>query len=67
MYTAGLSHTQLTDYLGLIVESGLVGYEQESRLYFLKDNGLRYMTAFDEIKELLAPVKMESQLLAIVR
>jgi hypothetical protein len=67
MCAAVVSHTQVNEYLKFMMERELVGYEQETGLYFLKDNGLLYMRAYDKIKELLSPMETKSELELLAR
>ena len=62
MCAAVVSHTQVNEYLKFMMERDLVGYEQETGLYFLKDNGLLYMRAYDKVRQLLNPMETKSKL-----
>jgi predicted transcriptional regulator len=53
MYRAYLSFSQLTGYLSLLEERGLIFYQKESHLYRMTEKGLQFMTAFEKICELI--------------
>lgn len=54
MYSAYMSFSQLKEYLKLLQERELIIYEEGSQLYRLTEKGLRFMNAYDEIKELVS-------------
>ena len=55
MYSAFLSDKQLEEYLGILEETGLVNYEEYSRLFQITEKGVRYMSVYDELRELVPP------------
>ena len=54
MNAACLSYYQVKVYLQILEDKEMVGLDERSGLYFLKPNGLRYIKAYAEIRELLA-------------
>ena len=57
MYKAYLSYTQLKEYLSILVENGLVEYEEGQLKYKTTEKGLRYMRSYNEIGEMVSPEK----------
>ena len=55
MYKAYLSFNQLREYLALLVENGLVEYEQGMQTYRTTEKGMRVLRVQNEVNE-LAPV-----------
>ena len=55
MYKAYLSLNQLREYLALLVENGLVEYEQGMQTYRTTEKGMRVLRLQNEVNE-LAPV-----------
>jgi predicted transcriptional regulator len=53
MYQSYLSFTQLKDYLALLQDRDLVRYDESARLFFVTENGLRFMELFDELRKLV--------------
>ena len=54
MYSAYMSFAQLKEYLKVLEEKELVRYDENSRLYRITERGLRFMNAYDEIRELFS-------------
>jgi len=57
MYKAYLSYTQLKEYLSILVENGLMEYEEGQLKYKTTEKGLRYMRSYNEIGEMVSPEK----------
>ncbi len=57
MYKAYLSYTQLKEYLSILVENGLMEYEEGQLKYKTTEKGLRYMRSYNEIGEMVSPDK----------
>ena len=57
MYQAYLSYTQLKEYLSILVENGLMEYEEGQLKYKTTEKGLRYMRSYNEIGEMVSPEK----------
>jgi predicted transcriptional regulator len=71
MYSAYMSFAQLKEYLKVLEEKELVRYDESSRLYRITDRGLRFMSAYDEIRELFSdsnerPLEERSEMYPIV-
>jgi len=54
MYKAYLSYSQLKEYLSLLQDRQLLKYEEGSQIYTITDKGIRFMSAYDEIRELVS-------------
>ena len=54
MYKAYLSYTQLKEYLALLQSRELINYDETSQIYTITQKGLRFINAYDEIRELVA-------------
>jgi predicted transcriptional regulator len=54
MYKAYLSYSQLKEYLALLQERQLLKYEEGSQIYTITEKGLRFMNAYDDIRELVS-------------
>jgi predicted transcriptional regulator len=54
MYRAYLSYSQLKEYLSLLQDRQLLKYEEGSQVYTITEKGLRFMNAYDEIRELVS-------------
>ncbi len=54
MYKAYLSYSQLKEYLALLQDRQLLKYEEGSQVYTITEKGLRFMNAYDDIRELVS-------------
>jgi predicted transcriptional regulator len=54
MYKAYLSYTQLKEYLALLGSRQLVKFDEASQTYTITEKGLRFISAYDEIRELVS-------------
>jgi predicted transcriptional regulator len=52
MYKAYLSYAQLKEYLSILLENGLLEYEDGDLKYKTTEKGLRFMRTYNEIGEL---------------
>lgn len=55
MYKAYISYAQLKEYLSVLVENGLLDYQEGELKYKTTDKGLRFMRTYDEIGEMVSP------------
>jgi len=55
MYGAYLSYTQIEEYLGFILQQGLISQVSETNLYQLTEKGMQYLNLSDEMSHLVAP------------
>lgn len=55
MYTAYLSFNQLREYLALLVENGLIEYEEGMRTYRTTEKGIRLLQIQNTMDE-IAPI-----------
>jgi predicted transcriptional regulator len=60
MYNAFLSYSQLCEYLDLLQKRDLIRCNEGTRFYVVTENGLKFINAFQEIKELLLSAKMQN-------
>jgi predicted transcriptional regulator len=60
MYKAYLSYTQLKEYLALLESRQLVKYDEASQTYTITEKGLRFISAYDEIRELVSGGDLET-------
>ena len=56
MYMAYLSYAQLTEYLTMLVESGLIEYQQKEQGYKTTEKGLRFVETYKEIGNMVRPI-----------
>lgn len=54
MYKAYLSYAQLKEYLSILVENGLLQYEEGELKYTTTEKGLRFMRTYNEIGEMVS-------------
>jgi predicted transcriptional regulator len=54
MYGAYLSYAQVQEYLGFLQQKELISYEEGTHLYKLTAKGLHYLSAFDQINEIIS-------------
>ncbi|HEX7033392.1 MAG TPA: winged helix-turn-helix domain-containing protein [Nitrososphaera sp.] len=55
MYSAYLSYAQLKEYLSILLENGLLDYEEGELKYKTTQKGLRFMKIYNEIGEMVSP------------
>ena len=55
MYKAYLSYAQLKEYLSILMENGLLEYEEGELKYKTTEKGLRFMRTYREIGEMVSP------------
>ena len=60
MYRAFLSYAQLTDYISVLVENGLLEYNQARQIYKTTEKGQRLLKIYNQIADYVTP---EEQLL----
>jgi predicted transcriptional regulator len=53
MYRSYLSYSQLKGYLKLLEQRGLIVFDAPMKLYTLTEKGMRFMSAYDTIHELV--------------
>jgi predicted transcriptional regulator len=54
MYSAYLSYAQVQEYLAFLKERKLISFEEESQEYKLTEQGLRFLTVYDQISEIVS-------------
>lgn len=53
MYKAYVSYSQLTEYMKLLQDSGLITYEKGTQIYRVTEKGMKFLHASNEINELM--------------
>jgi predicted transcriptional regulator len=53
MYKAFLSYAQLKEYLAVLIENGLIEYEDVRQLYRTTEKGLRLLQIYNQVGELV--------------
>jgi predicted transcriptional regulator len=53
MYKAFLSYAQLKEYLAVLIENGLIEYEDVRQLYRTTEKGLHLLQIYNQIDELV--------------
>ena len=48
MYKAYLSHSQLKEYLSVLLEKGLIEYQKEDRLYTITQRGTHFIQIYNQ-------------------
>jgi predicted transcriptional regulator len=51
MYVASLSHAKAEDYLSILIDTGLLEYEEEIQLYRATDKGMRFLIDYKKLDE----------------
>lgn len=57
MYKSFLSHYQLKKYLSIMLENGLLKFEENEHLYNITEKGLRFLQLFSNINKLIDTTK----------
>ncbi|MGN6632997.1 MAG: winged helix-turn-helix domain-containing protein [Nitrososphaeraceae archaeon] len=57
MYKAFLSFAQLKEYVTLLLENGLLGYEEGNHFYRTTDKGMRLLQIYNRMEELTLVIK----------
>ena len=53
MYKAYLSHAQLKKYLALLLENGMLDYDQTTAQYKTTEKGNRFLKTYNQINEVI--------------
>ena len=64
MYVSFLSYSQLQRYLGIALESKLIGLDPKDRKYLITNKGLEYLKRFEELHGIENSVVTKRKLLA---
>ena len=57
MYKAFLSFAQLKEYVTLLLENGLLGYEEGNHFYRTTDKGMRLLQIYNRMEELTLVIR----------
>ncbi|MDQ4015972.1 MAG: winged helix-turn-helix domain-containing protein [Thermoproteota archaeon] len=53
MYKAYLSHSQMKEYLSVLIESGLLGYDVYTRKFKTTEKGLRFLDTYNQMSDVM--------------
>jgi predicted transcriptional regulator len=53
-YAASLSHAKAEDYLSILIDTGLLEYDDEIQLYRTTDKGMRFLIDYEKLDESFA-------------
>jgi predicted transcriptional regulator len=56
MYKAMLSYEQLKEYLVMLTENGLIGYDNPTRKFRTTTKGYQFMKRYEDLTKLIAPL-----------
>lgn len=56
MYTAYVPHEQMSELLGLLVENGLLSFNQQTRRYQITSKGTSFLAMYNEMCECISDV-----------
>ena len=57
MYKAYLSYAQLKEYLSILIENGLLHYEEGERKYKTTEKGIKFMRVYQHMDILSGPLE----------
>ena len=57
MYGAYLSYTQLKEYLSVLIENGLMEYQEGEQKYKTTQKGIEFLRTYDQIGQMMAVAK----------
>lgn len=52
MYSAFLSHTQLKEYLALLIENALLDYDEVKGTYKATEKGLKFLNVYETLSDI---------------
>jgi predicted transcriptional regulator len=53
MYKAFLSHSQLKEYLAMLMENSLLEFEEERLFYRTTEKGIRFLQMYAQVHEMM--------------
>ncbi len=59
MYKAFLSYQQLKEYLRILIENGLIEYDQPNQLYKTTDKGHKFLKIYNQLNEFVTANEQE--------
>jgi len=59
MYKAFLSYAQLKEYLGTLIENGLLEYNKSEQIYRTTNKGHKFMKIYNEMGEFVLPEQIQ--------
>jgi predicted transcriptional regulator len=59
MYNAYLSYAQLKEYLSVLMENGLLEYQEGEQKYKTTEKGLQFLRAYDHMTKMTGPMRIE--------
>jgi len=54
MYKAFLSYAQLKEYLTVLLENGLIDYEEGAQFYRTTEKGIRFLQMYNQFDEMMS-------------
>jgi predicted transcriptional regulator len=54
MYRAFLSYAQLKEYLGVLLENGLLRFQEGEQLFKTTEKGMRFLELYNQVGELIS-------------
>ncbi|HEY9387625.1 MAG TPA: winged helix-turn-helix domain-containing protein [Nitrososphaeraceae archaeon] len=54
MYRAFLSYAQLKEYLGVLLENGLLRFQEGEQLFKITEKGMRFLELYNQVGELIS-------------
>ena len=67
MYKSFLSVFQVREFLTILIERGLISYDEETRTLRTTERGIRTLQAYNELCELTKGVEQDKEIRRIVR
>ena len=61
MYSAYLSYAQLREYLSMLAENGLIGYEEGERKYRTTEKGFQFLHAYRAMDQIAGSLTITEQ------
>jgi predicted transcriptional regulator len=58
MYSAFISYSQSKEYLKLLMDKGMIEYNNDEKKYYITPAGREFLKIYDKIKETLDPSNM---------
>ena len=55
MFKAYLSHAQVTEYLKFLQERDLLTFEEGKQIYRVTERGIKFLSTFNELNDLMIP------------
>lgn len=63
MYDAFLSFQQLKEYLGILLDAGLLNYIEEEKRYYVTDKGRQFLKMYKEVDKMVPRENMLTKIM----